>query len=223
MASITQSQVAFLKTKFLNEIGASKEPLALPVVENILAEYAKAFIGTAVKNAEKKRMTSTGKLQSDLEFRVNKNGAAYEINIGYDPASEAAEYYDYQNKGVAGVGKSIASPYAFKTLYASRKMATSILLWLRQAKNAGRFEDQTRKKSGLQIKRKKMGKMVDKSKDLQGLAFGISRKIKRDGIKPTRFFDDAITSTFNKDFINVMGKALAADVTLKIIRYGDNN
>ena len=75
MAYITQSQVAFLKTKFLNEIGASKEPLALPVVENILAEYAKAFIGTAVKNAEKKRMTSTGKLQSDLEFRVNKNAS----------------------------------------------------------------------------------------------------------------------------------------------------
>ncbi len=223
MASITQSQVAFLKTKFLNEIGEGRTDIELPVVENILAEYAKAFIGTAVKNADKKRMINKGHLQSDLEFRVNKNGAAYEINIGYDPSSPAAEYYDFQNKGVAGVGKGLASPYSFKSLYPSRKMMTSILLWLRNAKNSSRNDDQKKQKSGLQIKRKKLSKMVNKSNDLKGLAYGISRKIKRDGITPTHFFDDAITATFNKDFINVIGKALAADVSLKIIRYGDNN
>ena len=54
-------------------------------------------------------------------------------------------------------------------------------------------------------------------------AYGIAMSIKRKGITPTRFFDDAITATFNKDFINVLGKALAADVSLKIIPTNGNN
>ena len=65
--------------------------------------------------------------------------------------------------------------------------------------------------------------MVDKNKDFKSLAYAVSVGIKKKGIKQTRFFDDAITKVFGKGFIKQVSQALNADISLKIINYGDNN
>ena len=127
------------------------------------------------------------------------------------------EYYDFQNKGVNGTKRPQSSPYSFKTSYPSRKMVTEILEWMKTANISSRNEDQKQNLSKLQSKRKSMAEAQEDT------AYGIAMSIKRNGITPTRFFDDAITATFNKDFINVLGKALAADVSLKIIPTNGNN
>ena len=216
------NQIAFLKTNYLSQIGGAKQDLALPIVETMLSDYAQAFIGKAVKNIEKNNNIGSGAMASDMTFRITQVGSSYEIQIGYPSSSKVADYYDYQNKGVAGVGKSIASPYSFKNLYPSRAMMTNILLWLRTAKNAIRNEKYS-PISGLETKRKKLSKIVDKNDDLHSLAYAISVGIKKKGIKPTHFFDDAITATFNKDFIRIISKAMGADISLKIMQYGNNN
>lgn len=229
MASITQAQVAYLKTKELPKLGSAPGN-ELPIIEQILADYAKAFIDTAADNIDKKGNVSKGTMSSDLEFQVTKSGQSYEIAIGYPNTSPAAEYYDFQNKGVSGTKVKQPSPYSFKTAYPSRKMVTQILLWLRTATNSNRNEDQRQIRdtdeplSALQVKRQKLSQVVNESKRLKTTAYAISKSIKMKGITPTHFFDDAIAATFNKDFINVLGKALAADVSLKIIpRDGNNN
>lgn len=228
MASITDQQVKFLKDNLLPKLGEDRGN-ELSVIDKILAEYAKAFIDEAYKNINEKGNVSKGGMASDLEFRTVKTGNSYEIQIGYPSESAASKYYDFQNKGVNGTEKQVGSPYSFKHIYPSRKMVTEILLWLRQAKNTSRFEDQKdiedaeQPFSALQKKRKKLSEAVDESKRLKSLAYAISTSIKINGITPTRFFDDAITATFNKDFINVLGKALAADVSLKIIPTNGNN
>lgn len=214
--SITQAQVQFLKSKVLPTLGEDRG-VKLDVLEGILADYANAFIGTAVDNINKKGSVSKGVMASDLEFQVTRTGQSYEIAIGYPLTSPAAEYYDFQNKGVSGTKTKHPSPYSFKNAYPSRKMVSQILEWMKTANIQSRNEDQKFNQSKLQSKRQSMAEAQ------QALAYGIAASIKRKGIKPTRFFDDAITSTFNNDFINVLGKALAADVSLKIIPNGNNN
>lgn len=216
MASITQAQVKFLKDNLLPTLGEDRGN-ELTVLEGILAQYANAFIGEAVRNINENGSVSKGTMASDLEFQVTRNGASYEIAIGYPTTSPASEYYDFQNKGVNGTKRPQSSPYSFKTAYPSRKMVTEILEWMKTANISSRNEDQKQSLSKLQSKRKSMAEAQEDT------AYGIAMSIKRKGIKPTRFFDDAITATFNKDFINVLGKALAADVSLKIIPTNGNN
>lgn len=216
MASITQAQVKFLKDNLLSKLGEQRGN-ELPIISQILADYANAFIGEAVRNINEKGSVSKGTMASDLEFQVTRNGASYEIAIGYPTTSKASEYYDFQNKGVNGVRGQQGSPYSFKSKYPSRKMVSAIMDWLKTANIAARNEDQNFNQSKLQTKRKSLSELREQQ------AYAIAMAIKRKGITPTRFFDDAITATFNKDFINVLGKALAADVSLKIIPTNGNN
>lgn len=216
MASITQAQVNFLKDNLLSKLGEDRG-VKLDVLEGILAEYANAFIGEAVDNINKKGSVSKGTMASDLEFQVTRNNQSYEIAIGYPTTSPASGYYDFQNKGVNGTKKPQSSPYSFKTAYPSRKMVSEIMEWLKTANVSSRNEDQQFNQSKLQAKRKSMADAQEER------AYGIAMAIKRKGITPTRFFDDSITATFNKDFINVLGKALAADISLKIIPTNGNN
>lgn len=213
--SITANQVKLLKDKFLQSLG-SQRPEALPVLDQILADYAKAFIDAAYANANKAGIVYKGSLNSDLTFKVVNTGRSYEISIGYPASSPAAEYYDFQNKGVAGVGKSIASPYSFKTLYPSRKMVSQIEEWVKFNGISSRAEDQTRNLSSLQTKRKRLS-------DTEATAYSIAKGIKRKGIKQTLFFDNAIAQTFDKNFVATLSKALAADVSLKLIQTNGNN
>jgi hypothetical protein len=216
LAGIGQS-----KSKF-NQLGGNANEKELPIVEDFLAKSALEFIEEVQKNIQKKGLTSKGDM-SDLVYSVTDSTSGYTVEIGYTPDNPASKYYDYQNKGVAGVGKSISSPYNFKTLYPSRAMMTDILLWLRTAKNTSRFEDQKKGLSKLQKKRKSLSKYVDKSSDLKSLAYAISVSIKKNGITQTHFFDDAITKVFGKGFIKKASEALKKDISIKIINYGNNN
>ena len=217
----TKEQIVFIKSKYLNTRGQSKQNLV--VVNDILSLYAKDFIETAQKNLIESNAISTGELSSSLTFIVNEQRGNYNISIGYKKQSKGAKYYDFINKGVNGVENARNSPYSFKTKFPGRAMMTNILLWLRTAKNTSRAETQKTKLSKLQSKRKSLSQVVDKTKDLNAAAFAISTSIKKKGIKPTFFFDKAIEKTFGQDFIKTVSKALAADVSLQIIQYNGNN
>ena len=199
--------------------GGNVDERELPIVEDFLAKSALDFISQVQDNINKKGLTSKGDM-SELVYNVTNNNSAYLIEVGYSPENPASKYYDYQNKGVAGVGKSIASPYNFKTLYPSRAMMTSILSWLNTAKTASSFKPNTKPSiSKLERKRKALSKIQSR----ESIAYAISVSIKRDGIDQTRFFDDAIVKVFGKGFIKQASEALKADISIKIINYGDNN
>lgn len=202
-----------------NQLGGAIDEKELPIVEDFLAKSALEFISQVQANINKKGLTSKGNM-SDLAYNVTNNDGSYLIEVGYTPDNPASKYYDYQNKGVAGVGKSIASPYNFRTLYPSRAMITSILSWLNTAKSASSFKPNTKPSiSKLERKRKTLSKIPSR----ESIAYAISVSIKRDGIEQTRFFDDAIVKVFGKGFIKKASEALKADISIKIINYGDNN
>jgi hypothetical protein len=215
MASITKNQVSFLKTKFLNELGEQKATDNLPVVEGILQEYAKAFLKTAIDNLEKSGSVASGLTSTDITFAISQVSGSYIISIGYPKGSKASKYYDFINKGVAGVGKTTDSPYAFKSKYPSQEHVSAIKSWLKfgkakiMATDVSRYgpTKNERKSSGL------------RKKDItKSLAYMIASSVKRKGIRATHFFDDAIKTTFDKNFIGILSEALAADVSLQIIQ-----
>jgi hypothetical protein len=213
LAGIGESRSGF------NQRGGAVDEKELPIVQGLLEKSALDFITQVQANINKKGLTSKGNM-SDLVYNVTDNNGSYLIEVGYSPDNPASKYYDYQNKGVAGVGKSIASPYAFKTLYPSRAMMTSILSWLNTAKTASSFKPNTKPSiSKLERKRKALSKIQSR----ESIAYAISVSIKRDGIDQTRFFDDAIIKVFGKGFMKQASEALKADISIKIINYGDNN
>jgi hypothetical protein len=227
--SIQRSQAELLAANFLQKLGQQRAPVTnLPIVEQFLAEYALIFQENIDTNLAKKKTTVKGHLNNDQAFDITKAGTVVELNIGYPADSEAATYYDFVNKGVKGAdssqSKSTTSPYGFKSKYPSKKMATAILLWVRQNAMMGRNEDQTKNLSSLQQKRKSFKQTVTKTNDFKSLAYAISTSIKTKGLKETLYFDDALRDTF-LGFQDAMQAALGGDIRLTIrqLNNGNNN
>lgn len=211
MASIQARQIDFLKSKFLQTLGQEREEL--PVIQAIITDYAKLFLDEAAENLNKTNTNDTGTLNSELTFTVEKNQGGYIVSIGYPVGSKAAEYYDFINKGVAGVGKSTGSPYSFKTKNPSQKHISAIEQWLKRGKAKITATDVQRYGPTRQESKSYRFREQNASKSL---AYIVARSTKIKGIKATRYFDDAITAVFGQDFIDIMSKALAADVALQI-------
>ena len=227
--SIQRSQAELLAANFLKKLGEQRVPVTnLPIVEQFLAEYALIFQENVDTNLAKKKTTVKGHLNNDQVFDITKAGTVVELNIGYPKDSEAAVYYDFVNKGVKGAdssqSKSTTSPYSYKSKYPSKKMATAILLWVRQNAIMGRNEDQTKNLSSLQEKRKSFKGMVAKTNNFKSMAYGIATAIKTRGLKETLYFDNALEETF-KGFQDAMAVALGTDIRLTIrqLNNGNNN
>lgn len=208
--SITQRQIDFLKSNLAGKLGSQKSD-ELPVVEGILKEYAEAFLTEAIENLNKTNSVASGLTSSDLAFEFTKTGTSYILTVGYPSKSKASKYYDFINKGVAGVGKSIDSPYAFKSKNPSPDHVRAIEKWLSTGKAKITARDVTRYGPT-----KQESKFFRAAASKESIAYAIAKSSKIKGIQATRFFDDAIASVFNKNFISIISKALAADVSLEI-------
>jgi hypothetical protein len=149
--------------------------------------------------------------------------------LGYDKDNPASVYYKFVNKGVRGVGgvnarpKRVSSdtPYAYKTPFPNQKMANSILQWYKLGKAKTTSETQKKNLSTTQRKSKKLSKIVDKATSLKTLAYATASAIKRDGLKTTSYFDNAVKTVFNKEFFAAMATAFGGDVQLQIRQIGN--
>lgn len=175
-------------------------------VEAILADYAKKFINAAQRNLRAKQKIDTGELL-DMNFEVTYMGSSYVLTIGYEKGSKAEQYWDFVNKGVAGVGKSLSgSPYKFKTKGASKKMIDAMQGWITRH-NIQPSDKYTIK--GLEKKRKSIRSTISKSNNLRSLATAFARGIKKKGIEQTNYFDNALklfnSAEFQKDIAEAVG------------------
>ena len=142
-----------------------------------------------------------------MNFEVTYMGRNYVLTVGYEKGSKAEQYWDFVNKGVAGVGKSLSgSPYKFRTKGASKKMVDAMQGWI------SRHNIQPSDKysiSGLEKKRKSIRSTVSKTTKLRSLATAFARSIKKKGIQPTNYFDNALklfnSAEFQKDIAEAVG------------------
>lgn len=227
---MNKAQAQFIREQFLSKVGGQFQKVdtaSFPILEQMLFQSGLDFNESIRKNLEKAKAISSGALVDTGVPNVTQNKNTFNLNIGYPLGSKQLEYYDFVNKGVAGVGGKNAKPkknsgtYRFKSKFPNRKMAASIYSWLNRARKSVRTDKLDL--SGVQKKRRKLTKILDEATNKKRLAYAISTGIKRDGIKATYYFDRAITENFSKDFIEAMGVALGGDIILQIRQYGDNN
>jgi hypothetical protein len=100
-------------------------------------------------------------------------------------------------------------------------MANSILQWYKLGKAKTTSETQKKNLSTTQRKSKKLSQIVDKATSLKTIAYATASAIKRDGLKTTSYFDNAVKTVFNKDFFATMATAFGGDVQLQIRQIGN--
>ena len=230
--SEAKAQAQLLRDRFLQTIGDKFDlidPTEYPVAEQILMFYGKEFNDEIQKNLSKSGSIASGKIGDLVVPKVRKFGNDYEMFLGYDKDNPASVYYKFVNKGVRGVGgvnarpKKVASdtPYAYKTPFPNEKMANSILQWYKLGKAKTTSESQKKNLSKTQRKNKKLSKIVNKAPSLKAIAYATASAIKRDGLRTTSYFDNAVKTVFNKDFFATMATAFGGDVQLQIRQMGN--
>ncbi len=218
--SISKAQIQALRDGFIQSLGGSFDKYKqgeLPVLEDTLALYGKAFNDRITQILDSENITSSGKLAEPALPIITKFGTGYILSLGYEPGSEASKYYDFVNKGVKGTKNEKAdskTPYAFK---GNKKAVpvSSIEKWLGYNKLKS-------------VSVKKYTKLGTEAKAIEGkksLAFLIARSIHRKGLKSTRYFDRAVAQIFNKEFIENIAIAVGGDIQIQIKQAinGNNN
>ena len=227
-----KAQAKLLRDGFLASIGEKFDlidPTEYPVAEQMLFFYGKQFNEVVRKNLDKSGSVASGKIGELVIPKVRKFGNDYEMLLGYDVNNPASVYYKFVNKGVRGVGGENArpkrvssdSPYAYKTPFPNQKMANSILQWYKLGKAKTTVDTQKRNLTKTQRKSKKLSKIVDKATSLKNLAYATASAIKRDGLRTTSYFDNAVNTVFNKEFFATMATAFGGDVQLQIRQIGN--
>jgi hypothetical protein len=218
--SISKAQIEALRDSFIQSLGGSFDKYKqgdLPVLEETLVLYGKAFNDKITEILDKENITSSGRLAEPALPIITKFGTGYILSLGYEPGSEASKYYDFVNKGVKGTKNEKAdnkTPYAFKTT----NKAVNILAienWLKYNKLKS-------------VAVKKYTKLGTEAKAIQGkksLAWAIARSIHTKGLRSTYYFDRAVAQIFNKEFIENIAIAVGGDVQIQIKQAinGNNN
>ena len=227
-----KAQAEALRNGFLESKGESYNivnPDDYPVAEAMLIKYGNLFNEVVRKNLDKSGSIASGKIGELVIPKVTKFGNDYEMYLGYDLDNPASVYYKFINKGVHGYGGKNAkpknvksdSPHRYLSPYPNKKMATSILKWYRLGKKKSFGESQKYKLTKTQTKYKKLKKVVNEADSLKVLAYATASAIKRDGLKTTSYFDNAVKEVFNKDFFTTMATALGGDVQIHIREIGN--
>lgn len=189
----------------------------LSFVENTIIEFAVAFIEKVKENLNKANAIDTGKLSDGIsKGELIRKGGEYALEVGYDPDSQAAKYYDFVNKGVKGTdsGRPSDSPYQFRSRTPSYNgpMVNAIQKWVKRNALAQRRETSKSTVTALQTKRKSVSELNTG----RTTAFLIARSIKRKGLKRTGFFDNAVDEYFGDVFTDTIAKAMVADIVAVI-------
>lgn len=223
--SISRNQIQALRDGFFDKIEGGDYSIVnkaeLPILEKVLYDYGLAFNKAIQDNLEKTGSISSGALADPSQPVITKFGTSYVLNLGYPSGSKQIEYYDYINKGVKGYdsGSPSNTPYSFKSPYPNRKMAANIFAWLNNARKSVRADSVATNKKGkvdkTETKRQALKKIVSEADNKKRLAYAISSSIKKKGIEPTKYLDNAIAQVFNNKFMQDVTYAIMADYSVK--------
>jgi hypothetical protein len=220
--SISQAQAKAIADGFLATLGQEKTiNVDMPVIGAMLLRYGAEFQQAAIDNLNANNSIASGNIENNLTFEVTQFGTTYTLSMGYPKNTPASKYWDFVNQGVKGTKNIKAdgkTPYAFK----SNKKAIPISVVEGFLKYG--------KKKATQVKKyTKLGVELKAAEGTKSLKYAIARKIHKEGLRSTRYFDKARDSVFGADFQKVMNAALGYDVEIKItqianeIKDGNNN
>lgn len=187
--------------QFLGTIGTVDRGEAFPLNDTAkkLVELASHLIQTASNNMDRKENVASGGTIASMKIvNLDLSGERKSLDI------QILSTYKFLDEGVRGVNGGTGK-YQFKNLHVSRKMAAAILKWLRRrSKRASTYPSTygaygTKLKGGgrgkIEQKDLRIRKQVQGAEDYKRLAYAVSTAIKAKGIRPTKFFTNAIRDT----------------------------
>ena len=199
--SMAQAQSALLNTGFLDTLGQNRDDVgvSLSATDAAVIRAAARFVQDARDNLIKADRVSSGQLEKSIVPRVKQweNG----VNI---IQIMVADYYKFVDRGVKGLkGGNSLSGYQFRTANPSKKMVAAIEAWIRHEKLT--FRNTKKAVSPREHKRQSVAQLSNSA------AYMVARSIKRKGLKPSRFWTDAIEE-LEKDIATGVASALRIDV-----------
>ena len=205
---------------FLQSTGESKDLFetesTITNIDKLISRIAKKFIGSAQSKIRKSNAIDRGDLL-DIKILNNQLKAGdIDLQIGYYTNNPAANYWDYQDKGVAGVkkDKTKGSPYRYKKITVGGRFLSQLISWYTRHKNYIRNETQKNNLSVLQTKRKQLGNI--QAKKIKSIAYATGLKIKRDGLKTINFRKEAYDKTFNDQFYSALANEFGKDIIINL-------
>ena len=194
--SIAQAQKAY------NFSEGSTDYVEFTNATNAFEQFGIEFLLNLAESARKHKVVASGELLSKAKYRVGKDGKSMQIMV--------PDYFDYPNEGVKGVKSSRNapnSPYQYKSYGMNADGRKSIKKYI--AQGHAKIENvRTDKTKGVGLEKKRLSVADQKANQL-------IYWIKRQGIKATHYFDEAVKETF-KDFEFKMSEAIGKDIIFTI-------
>jgi hypothetical protein len=217
--NIRRSQKEALGEGYFEQGGISKtdEGITVSNIENVLIAWAGEFILQAQTNLDKADAVSSSDLSDSMDFVLTFAGTKYRLDI------VMLDYYDFVNKGVRGAvrsDKAPNSPYSYKkgTPIGKRKKGSKlvptpfILSLLKWITNEGQKSRITREAAVTERVYKRKAKVIQPKDDNLSRAYLMRKRIIANGLKPTRFLDDAYAKLYPQ-LGEDLAKALGEDVS----------
>ena len=210
MPTIAQAQAKALQSGFFEGLGASRSDFTAPnlrTVEALMALYAEEFQNRFIDNLNRENKVTTGGLADSFTFQAKFLGRGFTVQFF------VADYYDYVDKGVQGVGpgnQNSTSPYKFKGAWVSKSHRIAIEKWIIKNRLTA-----TRKDVNKYGRTRRESKAIPAERGRQSLAYAIAAATKKKGLKQTGVWSDAFNDTF-KDFAVQMSKALGVDIVVDL-------
>jgi len=135
-------------------------------IRDILGRFGNKLQEDLVKSLDSKGKNVTSGLQGSIKFDVTILGSAFVFTLAM------ADYGKFVDKGVNGLQSAYTTPYSFKSLNPSKQEIFGLTKWVND-KGFGMFG-------------------ISNQKEAEGMAFGIAKKNRKFGMKPSNFYTSVI-------------------------------
>lgn len=210
MASEGKKQQGLIDSGFLDGLGSDNSSLQLNEVEKIFVKWMGKLLEALQRNLNEakngREISASGELSSSITFNYRVDG------FGYEGLFYMANYADYVDKGVQGVGpnnRNTTSPYKFKYAFPSRNHQEALLFWVR---HKSLLEERDAPKGLLGARTKNFLRNKARRNDL-AIRIGIASK--RKGLRATNFKKVSLDEVM-ADLTADIQKALAKDIVISI-------
>jgi hypothetical protein len=144
---------------------------------------------------------SSSLLQSIIAVPTTKRGKDYLVVINGN------QYAAFVDRGVSGTRRKLNSPFSFKKETVSPAFQKSLMKWI--SKVGIPIQSRYSQTRDLTKTQRKKAQIDEKSKMAYAMGVGIKRK----GIEPTLFIQNAISEQVVNDYAQALSKALGKQIT----------
>jgi len=183
---------------------------------DVLMSYEQKLIDALVQSLEKNDRVKGGSLAQSVSVRFKAFATHFTIEIDME------KYWKFVDKGVDGWSKSQGSEYKYKKggkpipEDAMREFMAENGITPAMSISRQRQLEKVKGKGKLSGKIRKGLKQKNKSDALRSAGYAMGFNIKKKGIKPTHFVDEALDGNIFDQLTNDMAEALGREITITL-------